>query len=37
MSHDTIIAALLSLAAFATATKKPQVKADEVKSSAQKG
>ena len=37
MSQDAIIAALLSLAALATTSKKPQVKAEEVKSSAQKG
>jgi hypothetical protein len=36
MSHETIIAALLALAAYATAAKTSTVKAEEAKSDAQK-
>ncbi len=37
MSHEAIIAALLALAAYATATQNTPVKAGEVKSGTQKG
>jgi hypothetical protein len=37
MSHETIIAALLALAAYAAASKGAAVKVEEAKSSAQKG
>ena len=36
MSHETIIAALLALAAYATAAQSPAVKAKEAKSDTQK-
>jgi len=37
MSHETIIAALLALAAYATASQGAAVKAEEVKTGGQKG
>jgi hypothetical protein len=37
MSHEAIIAALLALAAYATATHNKAVKAKEAKSGTQKG
>ncbi len=37
MSHEAIIAALLALAAYATATENNPAKDEEAKSGAQKG
>jgi hypothetical protein len=37
MSHEAIIATLLALAAYGTATQNTHVKAAEVKSGVQKG
>ena len=36
MSQEAIVAALLALAAYASATQSPPLKAEEVKSGAQK-
>ena len=37
MSHEAIIAALLALAAYATASQNAKLKVEEAKSDAQKG